>query len=360
MIKSKLSKNEANIPAMNAHLAEALDQHWGNNKTWRLLDWQKDTTTLISQAAAAVFVGPQLVKNPEWQELTVNYVLDYFTAIGQIRQWPAVLWPVAHHFNSLSQSCRRYMKRARTMMRDELDRREAEKATSNSTYNDAIKWLSDAAGKHDVDHGALQLALVVAALFTTSEALRQTFLEICKHPNIISPLRDEIEDAISQHGWSTSALFKMRLLDSVMKEAQRTLPAIVDLERKALSDTTLPNGVTIPRGSHLAVDASLMWSPDVHTNPKAFDGHRYLSLREKTGSPVYAFTASSKEHATFGLGRSVCPGRFLADTELKLCLAQILLKYDFRLQEGYKSSSMYMGFYPIVDPVAKVEVRRRE
>ena len=126
-----------------------------------------------------------------------------------------------------------------------------------------------------------------------------------------------------------------------------------------MRDTILPNGVKIPRGTHIAVDASLMWSSDIYASPEEFDGNRYLKLREKTGSAIYSFAASSKEHITFGLGRSVCPGRFFADTELKLCLAQILLKYDFRLKEGYVSKSIYMGFYPVVDPVAQVEVRRR-
>ena len=101
-----------------------------------------------------------------------------------------------------------------------------------------------------------------------------------------------------------------------------------------------------------------MWNAGVYAAPERFDGHRYSMLRESTGAPAHAFTASSKEHNTFGMGRYMCPGRFFADVELKLCLAHMLLKYEFRLQAGYTSRPTYSGFYPIVDPVAKVEVRR--
>jgi cytochrome P450 len=82
----------------------------------------------------------------------------------------------------------------------------------------------------------LQLGLAVSALFTTSEALRQTILEVGKQPKLILELREEINEAISRYGWTAKALFEMRLLDSVMKEAQRTLPILGTLLRVVSSD----------------------------------------------------------------------------------------------------------------------------
>jgi cytochrome P450 len=131
----------------------------------------------------------------------------------------------------------------------------------------------------------------------------------------------------------------------------------VSLERKALRDVMLPDGRKIPRGTQIAVDASLMWSPDVYDFPDRFDGHRFVKHRD-AGGTSFAFTSTSKDHVTFGMGRAICPGRFFAESELKLCLAQILLDYDLRLTEGYIPRSFYAGFYPVVDPFAKIEVRR--
>jgi len=36
-----------------------------------------------------------------------------------------------------------------------------------------------------------------------------------------------------------------------------------------------------------------------------------------------------------------------------------LLNYDIRLAEGYVSKPMLMGVYQIVDPMARLEVRKR-
>ncbi|KAI5242581.1 hypothetical protein E4T42_07618 [Aureobasidium subglaciale] len=357
VIKSKLSKNDGVVPVLNAHIVEVLNRRWTESEAWHAIDWHQDTTSIISTAAASVFVGPRLAKNQEWVDLTVTYVLDFFTAIGQLHQWPASLRPIAQRFNALSNRCRSNMKRARVIMHEESVKRNADRTNSHVDYNDAFEWITKAVDGRSVDMAALQLGLGVAALFTTSEALRQTILEIAAHPDLIPTLREEIEQATLESGWTVTALFKMKLLDSVMKEGQRTLPPIVSLERKAVRDTIMPDGVKVPKGTHVAVDSSLMWDENIYVSAKSFKGRRYLELRD-SGASSQVFTASSKEHTSFGLGRSICPGRFFADTELKLSLAHILLNYDLRLQKGYEPKPMYSGFYGMVDSFAKVEVRR--
>ena len=225
VIKSKLSKNEGSVTVLDASLSEALKQYWGDSEAWHLIDWQQDTTGIISRAAASVFVGPDLAKDTEWQRVTIKYVIDYFTAVGQLRRWPASIRPIAHYFNPFSRACKQGMRQVRDMLREEMVRRRAAKA-SGAIYNDAIEWTSTAAGDKDIDQAALQLGLAIAALFTTSEALRQTVIELCKNTDIIPAMREEIQQAISEFGWTMSALFKMKLLDSVMKESQRTLPSL--------------------------------------------------------------------------------------------------------------------------------------
>jgi hypothetical protein len=45
---------------------------------------------------------------------------------------------------------------------------------------------------------------------------------------------------------------------------------------------------------------------------------------------------------------------------LKLAVAHILLKYDIQLAEGYEVGSLQLGVYKVVDPMVKLEVKRRE
>jgi hypothetical protein len=136
------------------------------------------------------------------------------------------------------------------------------------------------------------------------------------------------------------------------------LPKYSRSRAQILSPIPLPNGTITRFGTYLAVDSSPAWSSKFHNAPEASNAHCFLALRESTGSPTYAFTASSAEHNTFGMGRFMCPGRFIVDTELKLVLAKVLSEYEARVVEGYAVEEVYAGLYPVVSSGAKIEVRR--
>ncbi|KAI3538615.1 ent-kaurene oxidase [Colletotrichum filicis] len=64
----------------------------------------------------------------------------------------------------------------------------------------------------------------MAAVHTTTDLFAQTLFDIIGHPQIIPALRQEIVMIISQDGWEKTALYKLRLTDSVIKESQRIKP----------------------------------------------------------------------------------------------------------------------------------------
>ncbi len=53
----------------------------------------------------------------------------------------------------------------------------------------------------------------------------QTFTNILyrllSHPECIEPLRQEIETAVSEEGWTKAAIDKMHKIDSFLRETQR-------------------------------------------------------------------------------------------------------------------------------------------
>jgi cytochrome P450 len=114
----------------------------------------------------------------------------------------------------------------------------------------------------------------------------------------------------------------------------------------------------MPAGSHVMVDSTSLWDPAVYPNPNRFDGYRFLRKRE-SGDKASQFVQSGSDFSVFGGGRHLCPGRFFASNELKLAVAHILLKYDVRLAEGSEVKSLQLGVYKVVDPMVKLEVRRR-
>lgn len=70
-----------------------------------------------------------------------------------------------------------------------------------------------------------------------------------------------------------------------------------------------------------------------YENPDKFDPWRFLSSSEGHQKPS-SYVTTSKEFLGWGLGRSACPGRFLADMEIKLVLTHLLLDYDIKNPDG--------------------------
>lgn len=73
------------------------------------------------------------------------------------------------------------------------------------------------------------------------------------------------------------------------------------------------------------------------------------------------FVSTSEKHFGFGHGSHACPGRFFAANEVKIALAHLLLKYDWKLPEGAddpQPSSFSMIF--VADPNAVLLIRRRK
>jgi cytochrome P450 len=125
---------------------------------------------------------------------------------------------------------------------------------------------------------------------------------------------------------------------------------------------TLPNGVKLPRGTKIGVDSSVMWDSNVYPNSQEYDPHRYLRLRQ-SGNSAAVLSSSSPDHHVFGLGKSVCPGRFFASNEVKIAIARIILNYDLRTKARNESRRVVeVGFMLFSMPGVplEIEIKRRQ
>lgn len=78
--------------------------------------------------------------------------------------------------------------------------------------------------------------------------------------------------------------------------------------------------------------------PEVFPDADQFDPLRFYNLREKAkakgsveGAAQNQFVSVSQNSLTFGYGRHACPGRFFAANEIKMILANALLRYEFKM-----------------------------
>ncbi|KAJ5205144.1 Cytochrome P450 [Penicillium cf. griseofulvum] len=362
--KTKLNNQNSQCKLFHEHLTEALEEIWTDCGDWHTVGWSQHAVRFVGRMSASVFVGPELARDPKWQELILTSTINTFMGVRSLRAWPAFLRPLVHWFLPELRKCRQQIRLARLMLQPIYDRREYGQSYSTrpdkvENFEDTIQWLEEIAAGRPYDAAAAQIAFAISAMHTTSELLKQTLLDICMHPDLIPVLRDEAQKAVEESGWTTAGVFKMQLLDSAVKETQRLKPgSLVNLERKALQDVVLPNGLTIPRGTNVAADSSVMWDPEIYPNPSSYDAYRFLRLR-KSGNTAAALASTSPEHIAFGIGRPICPGRFFASNEVKIAVAKILLTYDVRIPEGMTPKIIEMGFEMLSDPDAKLEVRKR-
>lgn len=91
---------------------------------------------------------------------------------------------------------------------------------------DTIGWMYEIARerREQKNYVSGQLSLTLAAIHTTTEAMTQAMLDLCEHPEVAQSIREEVIRVIGSEGWSKTALYKLRLMDSFLKESQRVHP----------------------------------------------------------------------------------------------------------------------------------------
>lgn len=94
--------------------------------------------------------------------------------------------------------------------------------------------------------------------------------------------------------------------------------------------------------------AAIATDPDTFREPNAFDGHRYIRLREehKESASSLVLGMSTIDSLGFGLGNQACPGRFLAVNNLKLMMAKLMAGWELSLE---KNGQKFHGLRPSME-----------
>ncbi|KAJ4037574.1 hypothetical protein NW756_012268 [Fusarium oxysporum] len=233
-------------------------------------------------------------------------------------------------------------------------------------FHDAIDWSeqeAEAAGSGSAfDPVIFQLTLSLLAIHTTYDLLQQTMIDLGRHPEYIEPVRQEVVQLLREEGWKKTTLFKMKLLDSAIKESQRMKPgSIVTMRRYVTEDITLSSGLTLQKGTRLNVDNRRLDDPKIYENPEVYNPYRFYDMRSEAGKDHGAqLVSTGSNHMGFGHGQHSCPGRFFAANEIKVALCHILVKYDWKLCPDTETKPDTRGMIAKSSPVTDILIKRRE
>lgn len=190
----------------------------------------------MARVSSRVFLGDQVCRNPDWIEITKSYTVNSFLAAESLRQFPPWLRNIVHWFHPQCRLIRAQLARARDIIRPVIEDRQrirknsaAASAASGDAkggheFNDAIEWYEQESRGRPYDPTVTQLLLSMAAIHTTTDLVVAALLRLAERPKLVKDLRREITTALSSDGWTKTALFNMKLLDSVLKETLRLKP----------------------------------------------------------------------------------------------------------------------------------------
>jgi cytochrome P450 len=189
---------------------------------------------IVARISSRVFLGPELCQNPAWLRITVDYTMNLFFGVMALKKWSRLLHPIVWRFVPEVRKVRQQIEEAVCLIEPVVGERIAGSRSSaaflsKAKYTDAIQWAHELADGRPYHPALLQLGFSLAAIHTTTDHLSQALYDLCSYPEYIEPLRDELVTVLKESGMTKAGPFKLKLMDSFMKESQRLKPDVEHL-----------------------------------------------------------------------------------------------------------------------------------
>lgn len=211
-------------------MTDCCHQVLGHDAEFHEIHVKHATSKIVAKLSSRVFLGKNLARNDKWLQIASSYTHDSYSAAFELREWNYFLRPFVFSFLPNLRRLRREVQEATNLVMPEVALRKAVVDEALKTGQkppksaDAIGWMHEISRGRQVNYVHGQLFLSFAAIHTTTETITGCLFDICYYPHIVQPLREEIIQVLGQEGWARTALHKLKLMDSFMKESQRRHP----------------------------------------------------------------------------------------------------------------------------------------
>ncbi|KAI4214665.1 MAG: hypothetical protein LQ351_002738 [Letrouitia transgressa] len=368
-IRSKLTPQLATlIPMIEEEMRRAFEVEYPSSKeAWTEIDLQKRALGVVSRVTARLFVGFPLCRDEKWLELNSQIVEQLFITVMVMRNFPPWVHPVLNKILPSQYKLKRILRQIHSMLLPVIEERRRNPPPSDQKPIDVLEYMMDLAKGTEAEAQNLAMRYcytIIGSVHTVTGAIIDSVYEVCARPEYAEPLRHEIQQALDEEGgWNKTTLSKLRKVDSFMKEVQRMYPpSAIGFRRMVKEPLTFSDGLHIPAGTFVCVVVAPQNQGDDDDQDKAsFDGYRYYRKRlQNPDSTRNDYTATDADHLTFSHGRYACPGRHIASAEIKMALAHLLLKYDFKFPEGKgRPANLNLHELSFPDPAGRIMLKQR-
>ncbi|CAL8339416.1 unnamed protein product [Merluccius merluccius] len=165
--------------------------------------------------------------------------------------------------------------------------------------------------------------LLLAGVDTISSTMSWSLYELSRHPEVQASLREEVLSVLGGRRIPQAAdVARMPLLKATVKEVHRLYPVIPANARVITEGDIELGGYLIPKNTLITLcHFATSRDPAVFPNPDEFQPQRWLS-RGESHHPYAS--------VPFGFGKRSCVGRRIAELELYLALARIVMEFEVK------------------------------
>ncbi|MFH5802949.1 cytochrome P450 [Alienimonas sp. DA493] len=195
---------------------------------------------------------------------------------------------------------------------------------------DVLSILIDAAEKDPEGGGITDTELIghVTLLFgaahlTTAHSMTWTLFLLAQHPEIAQALAAEVAAGVAGDAATPGEADALPLLDRVIKESMRCLPAS-GYSQRLTAETVELGPLKLSPGSAVIFSQYITHHlPEIYPDPMRFTPERWEDLKP----PSYGYIP-------FGSGPRLCLGAMLATTVLKTVIPSVLKRYRLSCVPG--------------------------
>lgn len=348
---------------INSECDYALRQNWTDKTETHEVMLKETMWKIVGQILSRIYFNEEeIYRNPEWIRLSADYIKMSTVAAHELRSWPKSVRKIAAKFNPRCKLIQNRLESLRELTKPLVTKLNSQKPAENPAS--PVEWLNKAFHDESPDLVSMIIAICFVSYDAGTEALTEILTDISGKDQLIRDLRSEIIEVIGKEGFSRTALQNLHLMDSVMKESQRLHPeSYVPVQRLAMEDVTLPDGIVIPKDTVVMISGvHMMMDSSVWPDGQKFDGYRFYNLRQKANKASqssFNYVSTSPEHMGFGHGNQACSGRFFAGYLIKIVLCHILMKYDFSVKVPAEGAQLDRAYTVVAHPELRINLTRR-